>query len=168
MLAEAADVMDSLGSPWWLSSGTALGFVRDGGFIPHDTDLDVEMVAGPDSPKVFDVQRAFESAGWARIRYMPFQRAVIKNGVIFDIYFWYPDDLELVCDTEWGQMRQPAHLFQTLLMWEFQGRRYPMPNPPEEYCRIRYGEDWRTPKRAKVSGHLDAANIQLWANLEAR
>lgn len=162
ILVEAADILDSLGHPWWLGSGTALGFARENGFIPHDTDLDFEMVGEPDSPVLEEVRRAFESKGFAQLRYMSFQRALIKRGVIVDVYFWYQRDLELLCDTEWGRMRQPAHLFDNLLMWDFEGRKYPMPNPPEEYCRMRYGDDWRTPKPAKVSGHLDAANIELW------
>lgn len=161
MLVEAADIMDSLGVTWWLSSGTALGFVRDGGFIPHDTDLDAETLGEPDSPSLDRVQEAFEAAGWRKVRYMPFQRALQKRDVIFDVYFFHPDGDDLICDTEWGRMRQAAYLFATPARFAFVGRRYPMPDPPEEYLRVRFGEDWRVPKTSKVSGHLDCANIEL-------
>lgn len=159
MLAEAAGIMDSLGETWWLSSGTALGFVRENGFIPHDTDLDIEVVETPGL--IAKVQSAFEDAGWTEVRYMSFQRAMKKRGVIFDVYFFQRDGSDIVCDTEWGRMRQPAHLFTDPVPFDFKGETYPMPNPPEEYLRIRFGEDWRTPKSSKVSGHLDCACITL-------
>lgn len=49
-MKEMLQVFDSIcqrhGIPYWISSGTLLGCVRHGGFIPWDDDLDVEMMMG--------------------------------------------------------------------------------------------------------------------------
>ena len=40
-LSEIAKVFDDNGIPYWISSGTLMGAVRHGGFIPWDDDIDI-------------------------------------------------------------------------------------------------------------------------------
>jgi phosphorylcholine metabolism protein LicD len=147
VLAAGADVLDGLEVKWWLSAGTALGAWRDGGLIPHDTDLDVGVLAQPD---VFaSLDRAFSAAGFTTYRQMNYQRAYLHRDVIFDVYVYRRENDYLVADTEVGKLAKPVRLFDELTTLEFAGRVYPMPNPPEEYLRVRYGPKWRTPATSK-------------------
>ena len=45
LLVEFDSVCTRLGITWWIDSGTLLGAVRHGGFIPWDDDLDVCVLA---------------------------------------------------------------------------------------------------------------------------
>ncbi len=51
MLKDFDAICKTLGVKYWLSSGTVLGAVRHGGFIPWDDDIDVEMLR-PDYEKL--------------------------------------------------------------------------------------------------------------------
>lgn len=157
VLAAGADLLDGLGVHWWLSSGTALGIHRDGGLIPWDTDLDVEVLDGPGLLDTIDT--AFRRSGFQSARMMPYQRAYRSRGVVFDIYAYRRDGEDLVVDTEHGRMAIPSRLVERPARVEFVGHVYPMPHPVEEYLTVRYGPDWSTPTRAKRPWQYDAANL---------
>jgi phosphorylcholine metabolism protein LicD len=147
VLAAGADLLDGLDLTWWLSSGTALGVWRDGGLIAHDTDLDVGVL---DKPGVFALlDQAFRAAGFVDYRQTGYQRAYLYREVIFDVYVYRRENDQLVAYTEVGRLAKPARLFDDLTTLEFAGRIYPMPNPPDEYLRVRYGPAWHTPATHK-------------------
>jgi phosphorylcholine metabolism protein LicD len=159
VLAAGADLLDGLGVHWWLSAGTALGVVRDGRLIPHDTDLDVGVLDDP--PGVLDrVHLAFATAGWVLARLMPYQRAHLSRGVIFDVYAYRRDGDRLVADTDCGRLSKPAHLFAELTWLEFAGRCYPLPSPPSEYLEVRYGPGWRMPAGTKGPWQAETAALR--------
>lgn len=160
VLARGADLLDGLGLCWWLSSGTALGVFRDNALIPHDSDLDVGVRDDGTSDVLMAIDKAFVGAGFQSYRRMGYQRCYTYRGVIFDAYVFRIEGGKLVANTDCGRLSKPASLADQLVEVEFAGRWYPMLNPHEEYLRIRYGEDWRTPKANKSPWHQDAANLK--------
>lgn len=157
VLAAGADLLDGIGLRWWLSAGTALGVVRDGRLIPHDTDLDVGVLG---HAGVLDrLHLAFAAAGWPLARQTSYQRAYRYRDVILDIYAYRREGDQLVADTEHGRLAKPARLFDELALMEFAGRLYPVPSPPEAYLQVRYGPGWRTPAISKGPWQTETAAL---------
>ncbi len=61
MLKYLDDLCKSNNISYWLSSGTLLGAVRHGGFIPWDDDLDVEMLR-PDYDRLIKILKSQQSS----------------------------------------------------------------------------------------------------------
>lgn len=154
--------MNQIGIKHWISSGTLLGFYRDKGFIPHDTDLDVNVFS--DRP-VLIKPVGFEPIRSMTYRGHPMQTAYMKKGVIFDIYYFYEDgDCAINCN-EYGIIRKPMRFLETLGELEFNGCTYPTPSPIEEFLTWRFG-DWKTPVGSKQSWEKDATHLTLWKNIK--
>lgn len=157
VLSRGCDILDEFGAMWWLSAGTMLGIHRDGRLIPHDTDLDVGSL---ETEKRFDeMDELFFSHGFRIYRAMPYQRAYVYLGVIFDVYSFHRDGDKLLAHTDGGtQVKKWAH-FENLGEVEFGGRTYKTPNPVEDYLEVRYGPTWKIPKTQKDPWWVDTINI---------
>jgi hypothetical protein len=142
----------------FIHMGTALGFFRDGDFIPDDTDVDVAVLADFDHYKhllrIPDRMRAllqFEPIRTMKYEGRPMQYAFRdpQNSAIFDIYFLYLDmDPGQVTNVNtYGFMRYPRKLFEEPCV-NFKTKYGPMPalSEMEAYLEYHYGDDWRIPR----------------------
>ncbi len=150
-LKEVKQVLDQLKVVFLLESGTCLGAVRDHAFIPWDDDVDLLAVIGRNGlteASVDAVTTALRGRGYF-VREMDgayaLARMTMKNHVrlalgfvrIVDGYvFAYPG------------IRLPARLFIEPKEIKFLGEKFLVPNPPEEYLRLKYGTEWMVPKKA--------------------
>lgn len=146
ILREGVEAIEKAGIRYWLTAGTLLGIYRDGGPMREDTDLDIDVVEA--DPGL--VEEIMDRAGFDLIRSLdcqgtPQQRAFIKDGVIFDIYFYQLQNGFYINFNEHGWIRKPAEMFSYLGVIEFEGKQYTCPNPTV-YLEWHYG-DWENPKR---------------------
>ena len=169
--AGAKDVMDELcrlvestGSYYRLTDGTFLGLYREGKFIGHDNDIDIDILGGAEYEALH--QTMIDNG-------LILGRRVFKDGliqqaayyssdlIIFDVLFWYEDAGEIFNYSEPGYVRrQPKKYFLNLDSFNFNGRLYPIPSEPEEWLEMRYGEDWNIPKTYKGDWKDDCFDIE--------
>lgn len=149
-LKDIAETLDYLNCHWWAEAGTCLGAIREGGFIDHDTDIDVGLT---DTDKVWYLARELMKKGFALKHDFGtidngFEFSWMRHGVKTDFFFFYRDG-DIMWHSAWDKGKQlfldfPAYLFKDLKTIEFKGFNIKVPNPPEEYLEKRYG-DWKTP-----------------------
>jgi hypothetical protein len=150
LLLEAKEIMDRLGVKFFLRQGTCLGAIRDNSFIPWDDDLDLGIIVGHNGfteQSIDLVLEAFRESGY----YVQAQRSdslvistLLKNEIRIDLLFLSVIDEQIY---HWPGIWFPVSLFKELKEINFLGERFLVPNPPEEYLRIKYGPDWQTPKQ---------------------
>lgn len=115
LLVEFDSVCTRLGITWWIDSGTLLGAVRHGGFIPWDDDLDVCVLASDyrkirkllsahlSSPYAFDCSKRgqtrlsprFVDTGQSVLRHDPLTGASREEKLWIDTFVLRPGSLRL-------------------------------------------------------------------------
>lgn len=139
--------------------GSALGFVREGGFIPHDRDVDLYLdlddhtypLSEEDFKKI--EQRLVDLGLWViwinKRNSLP--NAIIASNVpkltFLDVYLCAPEkgkDTYYDANGVWDKRMLRADIFPPAYV-EVYGRQCPVPGQPERYLESAYGPKWRTP-----------------------
>lgn len=168
VLMEMKQVLDDAGVRFFLRQGTCLGAIRDNALIPWDDDLDLGSVIGLNGlteERTETVATTLRENGYiVKLDHQDhgLQMVLVKSTIrvewrcfrVFgDSVYQYP------------AVRTPVRLFTDLKEIEFLGERFYVPNPPEEYLRLKYGEDWMTPKQ---SGSYEADVLALISDERAQ
>jgi len=155
-LKEAKVILDNLGVVFLLQSGSCLGAVRDNAFIPWDDDIDIVSVMGVNGlteETIYAAMAAFRSKGYyVKKNYSVLDGPpyAISHSVIKD-YARIDWACMLVVDDvvrSYPGVQIPATSFTHPKEIEFLGGKFFVPNPPEEYLRLKYGVHWRIPRKA--------------------
>ncbi len=150
-LKEVKRILDQLGVVFLLSSGVCLGATRDYAFIPWDDDIDLLSVMGINGlteESVAAVAATVRDKGYFTreiqgthsktiVMIKDHVRAGWECGSITDdAIYAYPG------------IKLPANMFTQPKEIDFLGEKFLVPNPPEEYLRLKYGAEWMVPKKA--------------------
>ena len=155
ILREAKQIMDQLGIVFHLMSGTLLGAIRDNALIPWDDDMDIGSIIGLDGLGKDSIEQTAEQVA-AAFRDNGFF-AVVER----DDHYWCVGTMKSSTMLSWScfdivgdsifqypGVRFPVSLFTDLKEIDFVGEKFLVPNPPEEFLRLKYGPEWMTPKKA--------------------
>lgn len=141
------DILKESGLKWWLSFGTALGFYRDGDFMPEDSDIDCSILV-EDQYDVDCLRREFK-------KHFRLLREVSANGkyyqicfidddgFIFDLSLFYRIKDKIYSYHETGTWIDDYDLVETLGEIETPYGKFPTPNQIDDYLAARYG-NWQT------------------------
>lgn len=150
-LKEAKQILNQLGVVFLLGSGICLGATRDNAFIPWDDDVDLVSVIGmngstEDSADI--ITKAFTAKGYFVDGIDGIHsktRMTIKDNVRLSVEFLRIADEHVYA---YPGIKLPSILFTNPKEINFLGEKFLVPNPPEEYLRLKYGEHWMVPKKA--------------------
>lgn len=127
LLNEFFNISERLNIDTFLLYGTCLGFVRDGGYIPGDNDIDVGVLDG-----FWPLADELVKNGFWPVVTVRENSHFLKYGILLDIYFKFPS------------LRYLGS-FDSVI---YNTRSYPVPCPVDEYLKSLYG-NWMIKKLKK-------------------
>ena len=151
VLKETRKILNELQITFFLFSGSCLGAVRDKAFIPWDDDIDILSIVwehGINQELVEKAIQAFEENGFY------IGRMEGKHSTSFSMI---KDHIRVGWDCAvpsngnlhiFPGVVIPVQLFESPLEIEFLGESFLVPNPAEDYLRLKYGEEWMIPKKS--------------------
>ncbi len=153
VLKEAKQILDELGIVFFLRHGTCLGAVREGCLIAWDDDLDVGSVIGLHGlteKQVYEAVDLFSQKGFTP------DVIVSEIGICVEMkQYGVPIDwncYRIIGESiyQYPVIQIPVNLHTDLKEIDFLGETFLIPNPAEDYLRLRYDPDWRVPKEFGV------------------
>jgi hypothetical protein len=154
---EVLKALGSAGVDPFLAYGTALGAVREGRVLGHDSDADLGYVSTHDHPvdvmrESFKLQRKLAALGYPVTRY---------SGAAFKVHVREADGHDRGLDVFAGFMREGILYLMGEVATPFRrewiyptttaylsGRPFPVAADPDRFLTLAYGSGWRSPDPA--------------------
>ncbi len=149
-LKEVKHILDSFGVSFFLRQGTCLGAIRDNDLLLWDDDVDIGSIIGfhgVTEKSLDQIVDAFRKHGFlTRLDQMSVNPYIplVKYSTRIDWQCYKVVDDYII---QFPFQKTPLSLFTELKEIAFLDETFLVPNPAEEYLRLKYGENWKTPKK---------------------
>ena len=147
LLLLAIRVLGDLSVPFWLSSGTCLGWYRQCGFIPHSKDVDIGIWIKHYKPQIVQgfLDRGLQLKHQFGKIEDSFELSFTLGDLKLDIFFFYEDETSM-----WngGTQARTGKKFKYIfpkfsLCWtHMSGLTVRVPCPALPYVQANYGDNW--------------------------
>jgi hypothetical protein len=150
------DELRGLGFRPFVSSGSLLGAVRSGKFLPHDDDIDLGNLTDTQHPAALVVEserleRALAARGHTVVRHSHAHLQIVYRFDTGELDH-YIDIFTAYFDPD-GTFNQPFSIRGELARTDLEpfsvitleGEEYPAPGDPAEWLELNYGPSWRVP-----------------------
>ena len=150
VLLEIRQLLNDANIIFFLRHGTCLGAVRDGELIPWDDDIDIGSIIGMhnlDKPSILQAIAGFKRAGFqVKVLETDFHIGVelSKLGIPVDWTCYRVFEKSIL---QYPGVKIPVQLYEDLSTVSLLDKPFLVPSPPEEYLTLKYGPDWRVPKK---------------------
>ncbi|KAM9734449.1 LOW QUALITY PROTEIN: ribitol-5-phosphate transferase FKTN [Menidia menidia] len=152
LLTAASKALTALQVPFWISSGTCLGWFRQCGVVSWSRDVDLGVFISDYRP---DMVQAFKTAGLTLKNKFgkvsdSLELSFLWGGVKLDVFFFYGDgDLLWNGGTQARTGRKFRYWFPRFsLCWaELLGVRVRVPCETRDYVEANYGQSWGVPQK---------------------
>ena len=154
VLSEVVSILNSAQIPFWLTSGTLLGWFREGDFISNDPDIDLGIHLSDYSHLLPSL---FQNAGF-RLGFRGTQKEGMELSVAkgpfgkhgetkVDLFFFMPHPQGGRWHAIWPKKGRLGYRYEEFSVEKksFCGIEVGVPSNPEGYIENQYGTDWRTP-----------------------
>lgn len=173
ILIRVKEVLDELKIPFFLSSGTCLGYYRNGRFIHYDYDIDIGIFHENYTPKIIDkltekglnLYRVWGTIdGGYELSFRLPETALGRRAKV-DIFLHYKEK-DKICwhsyITKIRKIRNRKYKFNKKISYcvpkfkvrqtNFMGTRVGVPDSTEDYLINHYGDNWKEEIKPKNMG----------------
>ncbi len=169
LLKKVTNEIDKSNVEYWLEGGTLLGAIRDKKLIPWDHDLDIGIKFSNDKeikqlisslkkyffvrPLKFPSDPKIWSLGKYRVIKVYTKKTYFKrSSLCLDIFLYYKghvkDQGEMYKYVVWGKNAcHQLKYFDSLDEITFYDTKFKIPSFSEQFLEVKYGSNWRTPKK---------------------
>jgi len=170
VLLEIRQLLNDANIIFFLRHGTCLGAVRDGELIPWDDDIDIGSIIGMhnlDEPSILQAVDGFKRAGFqVKVLETDFHIGVelSKLGIPVDWTCYRVFEKSIL---QYPGVKIPVQIYEDLSTVSLLDNPFLVPSPPEEYLTLKYGPDWRVPKKTGFEADI-IDSIPESINLEVK